>query len=198
MSQRSTTLFEEATLALGGTWRLLLGRADAGYHFDFSRRGLAGSFIPLVIANVLLAGFLGTGGQMQGGYSPAMQIFGAGLLTIFRYGAMRLILPQLSALHAFRPFMVASNWSMAIGVFAMLGATFAGAFLAALFLGPGGGNAIVSLILLLWLGLAGAMLAVEINIYRLVVGLKAGEIVMVVMAQFVAMLIGVYVLSVLF
>lgn len=196
MSQRQSTLFEEAQVAIGGTWRLLLGREDAGYHFDFSQRGLAGSFIPLVVANVLLAGFFTTGGQMQSGFSPAMQIFASGLLVAFRYGAMRLVLPQLSALHAFRPFMVASNWSMAIGLLAMMGITFVSAFIAALVLGPAGGGAIVSLILLLWLGIALAMIVVEINIYRLIVGLKAGEIVLVVMAQFVALLIGAYVLSV--
>ncbi|SDG61235.1 hypothetical protein SAMN04487974_104245 [Pelagibacterium luteolum] len=192
VATRQSSLIDEALAAIGGTWRLLLGRADAGYHFDFSQRGLAGSFVPLVMVNAVMAGLMGMTGQ---GPSPAMQLFSSGLLLGLRYGAMRMVLPQLKALHAFRPFMVASNWSGTVVLMAALVASLGLGFIAAMLLGPAAGDTIVGLILTLWAGVALAMLVIEINIYRLVVGLNFTEIVIVVMAQFVALLAGGYILS---
>jgi len=50
LPQSSPTFVEEALDAARGAWALVLGRQDAANYFDFSQRGLIGSFIALVLA----------------------------------------------------------------------------------------------------------------------------------------------------
>lgn len=195
---RRSTLFEEAGWALGGTWRLLMGQDQARSHFDFSQRGLAGSFVPLVLACVVLVGFIGAGSAGQTGVSPATQMFFLGAIATLRLTALRMILPRLDALHAFRPYMVASNWANAIGLALIVPATFASVFIAALILGPASGQTLVGMVLMLWGAAALGLLVIEINILRIVARLGAAEIVLVLFAQLFAVLAGLYVIGLLF
>jgi hypothetical protein len=192
-----SSLFQEAGWALGGTWRLLTGREEARAYFDFSQRGLAGSFIPLVLAAVVLVGFIGLGAGSTG-VSPATQIFILGAIAVLRYSALRVILPRLGALDAFRPAMVASNWASAILFAAIVPITFGTAFIGALVLGPASGNTLVSFILTLWAALSLALVVIEVNILRIVARLRATEIVLALAGQLFAILAGLYVISRLF
>ena len=195
IAARRPTLFQEAAWALGGTWRLLLGKRDARAHFDFSQRGLAGSFIPLVLATVVMVIFIGMGSAGQTGVSAAMQMFILGAIGTLRFTAMRLILPRLDALHAFRPCMVASNWASAILFSLILAATLGTALLAAMALGPTARDTIVGIVLLLWAAVGIALVVIEINILRIVAGLGATEIVLVLAAQLFAILAGFYLIG---
>lgn len=186
---RHPTLFEEAGSALAGTWLLLAGRGEARGYFDFSQRGLAGSFIPLVLACVTLVTFLGMGPADQS-ISAAMQVFVLGAIATLRYSALRVILPPLGASDAFRPYMVASNWASAIAVAAVMVLTFGVAFVAALILGPTSGETLVGLVLALWVAVAIAIVVIEINILRIVAGLGAGEIILALAVQLLAVLTG--------
>lgn len=190
-----SSLFQEAGLALGGTWRLLLGRTEARAYFDFSQRGLAGSFIPLVLATVVLVGFIGAGSAGQTGISAAMQIFILGAIATLRLSALRVILPRLDALHAFRPYMVASNWASAILFVAIVGITLGTVFVAALILGPASGPTLVGLVLTLWGAVAIALLVIEVNILRIVAALGATEIALALAAQLFAILAGFYLIG---
>ncbi|AEQ50105.1 hypothetical protein [Pelagibacterium halotolerans] len=195
MAERQSTLLEEARWAAGGTWRLVLGRRDALSFFDFSQRGLAGSFIPLVVAFVVFAGFTGIGAAARQTMSPAGQLFICGALITARFFALRVVLPRLDALHAFRPVMVASNWANAIAVGGLVAATFGVAFVGALMLGPTAGETLVGIILTLWAAIAIATFVAEINILRLVAGLNGGEVLMVLGAQVVALILAVFILA---
>ncbi|WMT87446.1 hypothetical protein NO932_02230 [Pelagibacterium sp. 26DY04] len=193
-----SSLFQEAAWAMGGTWRLLLGRPEARAFFDFSQRGLAGSFIPLVIATVVLVGFIGAGSAGQTGISAAMQIFILGAIATLRFSALRIVLPRLDALHAFRPYMVASNWASAILFATMMAVTFGGVFVAALILGPASGSTLVGMVLALWGAVGFALLVIEINILRIVARLGAAEIVLALAAQLFAILAGLYLIGQIF
>lgn len=191
---RHSTLVQEAGWAMGGTWRLLLGRGEARSYFDFSQRGLAGSFIPLVLASVVFVVFIGMGPAGHS-VSAAMQIFILGAIATLRFSALRVILPRLDALHAFRPYMVASNWASAIAIAAVMVLTFGVVFVAALILGPSSGETLVGLVLALWAGVAVAVMVIEINILRIVAGLGVAEIVLALAAQLFAILAGFYLIG---
>lgn len=195
MAERRSTLVKEAGWAIGGAWRLVLGRRDALNWFDFSQRGLAGSFIPLVLAFVVFTGFTGMGAAAGPTLSPAGQLFICGALIAARFVALRLVLPRLDALHAFRPIMVASNWTNAIAVGGLVMVTFCVAFVGALILGPAAGETLVSMILTVWATIAIAAILAEINILRLVAGLNGGEVIMVLGAQIVTLIVAVFILA---
>ena len=66
MPARTTTLFEELTAAGRGVVALVVGDRRASDYFDFSRRGLYGSFIALLLAQLLAAyGPLVLGARME-------------------------------------------------------------------------------------------------------------------------------------
>ena len=193
VAERRSTLVKEAGWAIGGAWCLVLGRRDALNWFDFSQRGLAGSFIPLVLAFVVFTGFTSMGAAARPTVSPAGQLFICGTLIAARFVALRLVLPRLDALHAFRPIMVVSNWTNAIAVGGLIAMTFGVAFVGALILGPTAGETLVGMILTVWAAIA-AIIA-EINILRLVAGLNGGEVIIVLGAQIVALILAVFILA---
>lgn len=184
MARSHTTLLGEASGALEGTRLLLRGRPEAIACFDFSQRGLAGSFIAPVLACVAIVVFFGmAAGPARPFPSPAGQVFICGALMTLRLGALRLVLSQLGALDAFRPYMVASNWASAIGAVGLLVATVIVTVGLALLLGPSSAQIIVGLILMLWAAAAIALLVIEINIYRLIARLGPAEIALALLAQ---------------
>lgn len=195
MAERGSTLLEEAGRAVGGMLRLVLGRRDATCRFDFSQRGLAGSFIALIVAFVVFTAITGMGAAVRQTMSPTGQLFIIGTLVAARFVALRISLPRLDALHAFRPVMVASNWVNAIAVGGLVAATFCLAFVGALMLGPTAGETLVAIILTLWVAIAIATFVAEVNILRLVAALGGGEIVMVLAAQVFALILAIFILA---
>ncbi|WP_339647235.1 hypothetical protein [uncultured Pelagibacterium sp.] len=195
MAERGLTLLEEAGRAVGGMLRLVLGRRDATSRFDFSQRGLAGSFIALIVAFVVFTAITGMGAAVRQTMSPTGQLFIIGTLVAARFVALRISLPRLDALHAFRPVMVASNWVNAIAVGGLVAATFCLAFVGALMLGPTAGETLVAIILTLWVAIAIATFVAEVNILRLVAALGGGEIVMVLAAQVFALILAIFILA---
>jgi hypothetical protein len=195
VAERGSTLLEEAGRAFGGMLRLVLGRRDATSRFDFSQRGLAGSFIALIVAFVVFTAITGMGAAVRQTMSPTGQLFIIGTLVAARFVALRVVLPRLNALHAFRPVMVASNWVNAIAVGGLVAATFCLAFIGALMLGPTAGETLVAIILTLWVAIAIATFVAEVNILRLVAALGGGEIVMVLAAQVFALILAIFILA---
>ncbi len=195
MADRRSKLIEEGASAVGGTWHLMLGRPDALSRFDFSQRGLAGSFIALIVAFVVFTAITGMGAAARQTMSPAGQLFIIGTLIAARFVALRVVLPRLDALHGFRSVMVASNWVNAIAVGGLVGVTFCVAFAGALMLGPTAGETLVAIILTLWAAIAIATFIAEINILRIIAGLRGGEVVMVLAAQLFAMILAVFILA---
>tara|TARA_R100000365_G_C2743236_1_gene71947 strand:+ start:1924 stop:2526 length:603 start_codon:yes stop_codon:yes gene_type:complete len=195
VAERGLTLLEEAGRAVGGMLRLVLGRRDATCRFDFSQRGLAGSFIALIVAFVVFTAITGMGAAVRQTMSPTGQLFIIGTLVAARFVALRVVLPRLNALHAFRPVMVASNWVNAIAVGGLVAATFCLAFVGALMLGPTAGETLVAIILTLWVAIAIATFVAEVNILRLVAALGGGEIVMVLAAQVFALILAIFILA---
>ena len=183
MVDRRSKLIEEGASAVGGTWNLMLGRPDALSRFDFSQRGLAGSFIALIVAFVVFTAITGMGAAARQTMSPAGQLFIIGTLIAARFVALRVVLPRLDALHGFRPVMVASNWVNAIAVGGLVGVTFCVAF------------AGVAIILTLWAAIAIATFIAEINILRIIAGLRGSEVVMVLAAQLFALILAIFILA---
>lgn len=105
------TFIDEARNAALGVWALVLGRQDASLHFDFSQRGLVGSFIALVVSLGVSA--LGPSPiEMAGASSPGLSIVILTLVVLgAQFGVVYLVLRLLGRTDSFVPFMVAYNWS---------------------------------------------------------------------------------------
>lgn len=111
MPQPLPTFLEETVDAARGTWALVLGRPDAPRYFDFSQRGLVGSFIALVLA--LGIGALGPSPIAMAGAAAAASLSVVILTFVVlgaQYGILYLLLRQLGRADSFVPFMVAYNW----------------------------------------------------------------------------------------
>jgi hypothetical protein len=168
----ATTLIEEGRAAATGTWSLLRGRHTAADWFDFSTRGLAGSFIAFVLAvgiNAMLPDILGNAPEDSSTFEALVMVV---ILYAVQVAAAALALRQMGRLDGLVPYLVADNW-----------ATF---FITSL--------SIVMALLringdfaLLILGVL--VIIVEINIARLVVTLRVMQIVMFLVAQLVGVAI---------
>ncbi|WP_375450113.1 hypothetical protein [uncultured Devosia sp.] len=178
MSENSSSFFDELRDAARGFIALLLGNRQAATHFDFSQRGLAGSFIAFLLASALGA----WGGHLFGLQSPpgaATQglIVGA-VLFLVQMGVSYLVLRQMGRLDGFVPFLVADNW---VTLFTSIAAL--------LLLGLGGPNDII----IIAIGIV--VIVVEVNIARLIVTLAPLQIAMFIGAQLVATVIGMVLLG---
>ncbi len=167
--------------AARGVWALLIGNRRAADHFDFSQRGLAGSFIAfLTVAAVqaVLPSLLGVTG-------PEASVFrGMGMIAILfalQVGFSAIVLRQLKRLDGFVPYLVADNWAtffitVASTVMMLFGLT--------------GEIAIIVIGIL--------VIIIEINIARLIVTLPPLQIAMFLVAQLVGVSIGLLIVGVLF
>lgn len=115
MAQPTTTFLDELMDAARGCVALLLGRRDASGFFDFSQRGLVGSFIALVLGIGLTA--LGPqplsapAGTVTAGAAMAVVIF-EGLIVAVQFGVAWLVLRQLGRGDGLVPFIVVQNWGI--------------------------------------------------------------------------------------
>ena len=178
MAQPTTTLLDETRTAARGCLALLLGDRQASSYFDFSLRGLVGSFIAFLLVSAATA-FLAP--LLLGGVNPPGEatrgIISTMVLLVVKDGASWLFLRQNGRLDGFVPLLVADNWVNVFG--AVIGA------IVAAVAGP-------SDLVLLVMGLI--VIIVEVNIARLIVTLSAWQIAIFIVIQLVASSVGVFLL----
>jgi hypothetical protein len=175
------SFFEELVSAGRGVVALIIGDRKAPQYFDFSQRGLVGSFIGLLaitfISALLPLVMPGEGEH----YSIARSAAVAAILFAFQLGFAAIVLRQMKRLDGLRPYVVADNWA---SVYISLGQ------LLLSFVGFQGEFAFFALSIL--------VIVVEINIARLIVTLSPLQIAMFMIAQLVGVSIALLVVGILF
>jgi hypothetical protein len=180
LSQPSTFL-EELTQAARGCVALIVGDKRAAQYFDFSLRGLAGSFIAFLIATVFSA-YLPVVMHMQDSRIPTWEaLMVAGLLFALQIGFSALALRQIKRLDGLVPYLVADNW-------ASFFISIASSLLAAFGFGGDVGLIVIGLLVLI----------VEINIARVIVTLTPWQIAMFLVARVVGVSLGLIAFGLLF
>ena len=171
MAQQSTFI-EEMMAAGRGVIGLLTGDRNAGSYFDLGQRGLAGSFIALLLVtglNAVLPTILGandSGGIFRGVLMVALLF---GLQVAFS----AIVLRQLKRLDGLVPYLVADNWAT---------------FFLTLISGAIAAAGVANDFTLIVLGII--VIIVEVNIARLIVTLSPLQIAMFLIAQLVGVSIG--------
>lgn len=177
---KNTTLIEEMLAAGRGVLALIVGDRKVPAYFDFSDRGLVGSFI----AFIAVAGVNATLPALLGATGPAASIFRSTLmiavLFAFQIGFAAIVLRQLKRLDGLVPYMVADNWAT---FFVTLGSSLLAV------VGLTGEMALVVIGIL--------VIIIEINIARLIVTLSPLQIAMFLVAQLVGVSIGLLVVGML-
>jgi len=171
LAQKATFL-EELMAAGRGVMGLLIGDKRAGSYFDFSQRGLAGSFIAFIAVtglNAVLPVLLGN--KDPGGI--ARSVLMVAILFALQLGFSAIVLRQLKRMDGLVPYLVADNWAT---FFLTL---ISGALAAA---GIDGDPVLIVLAIV--------VIVVEVNIARLIVTLSPLQIAMFLVAQLVGVSIG--------
>lgn len=178
MSQNSSTFLDELVNAARGCFALLTGNRQAPTNFDFSQRGLVGSFIAFVIASALGA----YGSQVFGIASPpgaaTQAVILGGVLFLIQLAVCYLVLRQMGRLDGFVPFLVADNWATFFTSILSLGLLLLG---------------LPADVVIIAIGIV--VIIVEINIARLIVTLPPLQIAMFIVAQLVGSAIGLLLLG---
>lgn len=178
MPQESSTFIDELIDAARGCFALLRGKSEAANYFDFSQRGLIGSFIAFLIASAMGAfGAQLFGAQGAPGAATQALILG-GILFVVQLGVSYLVLRQMGRTDGFVPFIVADNW-----------ATFFTSILSLVLVLFGGPNDAVIL------AIGVVVIIVEINIARRVVTLAPAQIAIFIVAQVAASALGLILLG---
>lgn len=176
MAQQSTFL-EELMAAGRGVIGLLIGDRKAGSYFDFSRRGLAGSFIALLAIttlNAILPVILGA--KDSGGI--ALSIVANAILFVFQIVCAAIVLRQLKRMDGLVPFLVADNWAT---FFVMLvPSALAAAGIA--------GEPVQILVAIV-------AIVIEVSIARLIIALPPLQIAMFLVAQLVGVVLAVWLIN---
>lgn len=181
MSQPQPTLFEETRSAIVGSLRLVLGRRDAPTYFFTDLRGLASSFIALLVSVALtfiISAMIAPAGPGGSTFAALVQnaLFYASIM-----GSSWVVLRLTGLTHRFVAFVTVENWVNAI-VSAVLAVVAVVTFSAELIL-----------ILAVVIGFLA-----RINNARLVVGMKAGQIAMLIVVQTIGMMIALLAVGALF
>lgn len=178
MAQQSS--FVEEMMAAGrGVLGMLTGNRQAGSYFDFSRRGLYGSFIALLLVtalNAVLPIILGAENQ-----SIARDVAMVAILFVLQIGFSAIVLRQLKRMDGLVPYLVADNW-----------ATFFLTLISTAIAAAGFSNDITLVILAI------VVIFIEVNISRLIVTLSPLQIAMFLVAQLVGVFIGLQLVGYLF
>lgn len=172
MSQAQPTLLEETRSAFGGTWRLIIGRRDAPGYFFTDMRGLASSFVALLVSVVvtfLISALVAPAGS-------GISTFAALVQNALLYGGIMsaswVVLRLTGLTEKFTAFVTVENWVNAIVSIVL-------AFVALV---------TVSAELILVLAVIVGFLA-RINNARLVVGMTVFQIIMLIVVQTIGMFI---------
>ena len=166
----NTTIIEEMTAAARGVFALLVGDKRAASYFDFSQRGLAGSFIPILALTgfgALAASWMGIeNGSVFKSVATNVILFAA------QIGMTAVVLNQLKRSDGFVPDLVADNWAMFWASLFTLALSFVG----------------IDPMVVMVAALVGVWL--QISIARSILTLAPGQIVMLFVAQMAGVLIG--------
>lgn len=176
--QPSQSFFQEAADAAQGAWALIFGRSDSARYFDFSPRGVIGSFIALVLAvaiSVFGPQLLGVAPASGSASSLAMLSL---LIFALQIGAAYIVLQVMGRLDGFMPYLVADNW---VNLFSAV----VGAVTIVLFRG--------SDLVLLVVGILAIIL--EINIARRIVTLAPMQVAIFIAGQIIAQVVGLLLLG---
>ena len=180
MAQQSTFI-EEMMAAGRGVLGLVTGDRQSGSYFDLSRRGLSGSFIALLLVtalNAVLPTVLGVEGPAG---SITRGIAMVALLFALQIGFSAIVLRQLNRMDGLTPYLVADNW-----------ATFFLTLISSALAAAGVTNDFTLIVLAI------VVLIIEVNIARLIVTLSPLQIAMFLVAQLVGVLIGLWLIGMLF
>ena len=159
-----------------GVIGLLIGDRQAGSYFDLNHRGLAGSFIALLLItalNAVLPIVLGSESE-----SIARNVLTVVLLFVLQIGFSIIVLRQVNRMDGLVPYLVADNW-----------ATFFLTLVSAALAAAGFANDFTLIVL------GVIVIIVEVNIARLIVTLPPLQIAMFLIAQLVGVSIGLAVIS---
>jgi hypothetical protein len=173
-----TTLLEELSAAARGCLALLMGDRRAPGYFDFSQRGLAGSFVAFLAATLINAlAPLAIGIEAPPG-SITRGLILVGVLFAAQIGFSALVLRQIGRLDGLVPYLVADNW-----------ATFFVTLFSTVLMVAGVGDEIAII------ALGVLVIIIEINIARLIVTLPGLQIAMFLIAQLVGVTLVLFVIG---
>lgn len=178
MTENAIGIFREGRSALRGVLRLVIGDREAGRWFNLSTEGLIGSLIALLMVTAVsdyLPVLMGSPGAMFRGFTIDM------IMLSLQAGCTAIMLKQVGRLDGFVPYLTVDCWA---SVFVTIALTLFGVA------GLGGEYVALPMTVL--------VIAVAVNIGRLIVGLPALQVAMFVIAQLVGAAIGLLVVSVLF
>jgi hypothetical protein len=176
--QRPSNILEETVAAARGVAAVAIGDRRAPSFFDFSLRGLAGSFIAFLVATAFSAYLPNLTGGANAEVPTSRLLLMAGLLFAVQLGFSALVLRQINRLDGFVSYLVADNW-----------ATFYVTAISSLLTLFG----LASDIAVIVVGIL--VLVIEINIGRLIVKLSPWQIAMLLVAQLVGVCIGLLVIG---
>ncbi|HTJ56799.1 MAG TPA: hypothetical protein VL418_04440 [Devosiaceae bacterium] len=174
LPNKPTTFIDELVAAGRGLAAIVTGDRRSASYFDFSLRGLAGSFVAILVATAFSAYVpIVTGG----GNASRLPTGGWVLLELFllavQIGFSALVLRQLNRMDGLVPYLVAHNWA---NFFLSVVSTLLNIF------------GLTSDFVVLIIGVL--MIAIEINIARLIVTLNPWQIAMFLIAQIVGVICG--------
>jgi len=172
------TLLDELRAAAQGCLKLVVGDRRAADYFDFSLRGLVGSFIASLVGTTLGALLPFILGLTAGTGSLSQPILANIFMYAIQIGASALVLRQIGRLDGLIPYVVADNWmtffvTLAVSLLTLMGV---------------GGEPIILMTGIL-------VLVVEINIARLIVTLTPWQIAAFIGAQLVSVMLAVLVIG---
>lgn len=181
MPERSNDIWNEVASAARGVAALVIGDRRAGSYFDFSDRGLVGSFIAfLVVALVNTAAplLLGIPGMSGTAFRAVVTVI---IVLALQIGAAAIVLRQLKRPDALVPYIVAENW---VTFFLTIATTILG------LTGIGGE------LLLIVTGIV--IIIVMVNIGRLIMTLTVWQIVTFLVAQLISGIVALMLLTLIF
>ncbi len=181
LAAKQTTIIDELLAAARGSVALIVGDRRAAEYFDFSLRGLAGSFIAFLVAtgfSAYLPALIGAG-KPDGSISRLLVM--AGFLFAIQVGFSALVLRQIKRMDGLVPYLVADNW-----------ATFFLTAISSLLAAFGISGDFVLVVL----GIV--VLVTEVNIARLIVTLTPWQVVTFLVAQAFGVGIGLVLIGMVF
>ncbi|MCD7058890.1 hypothetical protein [Pelagibacterium xiamenense] len=173
MSAKTSSLVQEAFSAADGCWRLAIGRREAPSYFSDDLSGLVSSFIGLIVSVAIALIVTAITVPSASGVTSFSFFFSDVLLYGILTGASWVVLRFLDKADRFVAYLTVSNWlstffGIAFQILALVGL-------------PGEAILLIALV---------AGLATYINNARLVVGLRAAGIAMLMVGQVVGVMIG--------
>lgn len=175
MPDQSSSFLQETASALRGVWALVVGDRSAASYFDLGQRGLVTSFLALILMIALQLGVsMALGFSEPGGHARSV------LQTALAYAgiaaASSLLLRALGRQDAFVPYLVTLNWSNVL---------FSALILVIALIGVAPAIYVVMV----------AAVIVSVNIARLIMTLRPGQIAMLILVQVIGFFAGLVLLS---